>query len=295
MQMLTTLSMIRIFAFIIFIFCSGLTQAQPGTEIYLFDLSLEKDRITLVQSKNITDRPGYDNQPFFHPDKTLLYYSAADTAGRTDIIEFNYATFSRRNITQTPEKEFSPTVTPDKKFLSGIIQRDDGKQDLGKYPIDGGTPLVLIDNLTVGYHAWENAQTLVLFVLGEPHTLHRYGVKDRTDKVVAENIGRSLHSIPKSTAISFVQKTGDDAWIIKRLEKDGTSTELAKTLPGREDLTWTPDGRIIMSDGEKLFFIRPGKDATWKAVEINTSLPLKGITRLAVNAKGDKMAIVVSE
>jgi len=287
--------MSRIFTLAIFTFCFGTAYAQPGTEIYLFDLSLEPDRITLVQSKNITDRPGYDNQPFFHPEKNVLYYSAADSAGRTDIVAFNYVSFNRQKITQTPEKEFSPTVTPDKKFLSCIIQRDDGKQDLGKYPIEGGAAVVLIDNLTVGYHAWENANSVVMFVLGEPHKLHRYNLKDRSDKIVAENIGRSLHMIPKTSFISFVQKTEGNDWAIKRLEKDGTATELAKTLPGREDLAWTPDGRIVMSDGEKIFFIRPGNDATWKAVEINTSLPLKGITRLAINAKGDKMAIVVSE
>ena len=32
--------MIRIFAFIFFMMCGGLAYAQPGTEIYLFDLSL---------------------------------------------------------------------------------------------------------------------------------------------------------------------------------------------------------------------------------------------------------------
>ncbi|MBL0741675.1 TolB family protein [Chryseolinea lacunae] len=285
----------RTFAFIAALCCALSATAQSGSEIYLFELSLEKDRITLVRSENITNRPGYDNQPFFHPDKTLLYYTAADSTGSTDIVEFNYASMSRRKITQTPDREYSPTVTPDKKFLSCIIQRADGKQDLGKYPIDGGTPVVLIDRLTVGYHAWESPKSIVLFVLGEPMTLRRFSLKDGKDAVLAENIGRSLHAIPKTGGVSFVQKTTGDDWAIKKLTDKSTTEELAKTLPGHEDLAWTPDGRIIMSDGEKLFFTTPGKNSVWKPVEVNSTLPLKGITRLAVNAKGDRLAVVVAE
>ncbi|MEJ0031081.1 MAG: hypothetical protein WDO15_12190 [Bacteroidota bacterium] len=71
------------------------------------------------------------------------------------------------SITGTSEREFSPTVTPDKQFLSCIIQRDDGVQDLGKYPIDGGDPALIIDNLKVGYHVWVDNSHLALFVLGE--------------------------------------------------------------------------------------------------------------------------------
>src|SRR5688572_15374586 len=171
-------------------------QLPPGTEIYVLDLSNKKSKVTVSNPQNITNRPGYDNQPFFHPDKPLLYYTSANAEGKTDLVEYNIKTKKSRNITTTPEREYSPTVTPEKKYLSCIIQRDNGAQDLGKYPIDGGEPTVLINTLTVGYHAWINAENLLLFVLGDTMTLRQYDLKSKKDIILAKGIGRSLHKIP---------------------------------------------------------------------------------------------------
>ena len=282
-----------------FIFLSMTTlnaMAQGGSEIYLFDLKVSKDNVTITNAKNITTRIGYDNQPSFHPEQPILYYTSADTAGLTDIVAFNYKTGEAKKFTTTPDREYSPTVTPDKKYISCIIQRADGKQDLGKYPMEGGAPILIVDALTVGYHAWADQGNLILFVLGEQNTLRWFSVEDKKDIVLAENIGRSLHVIPGSNDLSFVQKTKDGAWLIRKIEaKDRNISTLTETLPGREDLTWTPDGRIIMSDGEKLFYFQPGNKASWKEIPTNSSLPLKGITRLSVNKKGDKIAIVIAE
>lgn len=270
--------------------------AQSGSEIYLFDLSNKKGKTTLTNPVNATNHPGYDNQPFFHPDKPILYYSSFNEDGRADIKSYDYATGKTTSITQTSEREYSPTLTPDKKYLSCIIQRDDGQQNLGKYPVDGGEAIVLIDNLIVGYHAWLDDDNVLIFVLGEPMTLHLYNAKTKTDKIITENIGRSIHKIPKENAMGFVQKQSDTEWIIKKLDnKTEVISVITPTLPGREDLAWTPDGKIIMSDGSKLFQYKPGKSKGWE--EIATSFPaeVKGITRLAVSADGKKLALVVSE
>jgi hypothetical protein len=269
-------------------------QQIPGSEIYLFDLKYGKDQLVLSNPKNVTNHPGYDNQPFFHPDKSILYFASANEEGRTDIVEYDLVKGTTRKITDTPEREYSPTVTPDKKFLSCIIQRDNGAQDLGKYPIDGGTAEVIINNLTVGYHAWADNNTLYMFVLGNPLTLHRYSVAENKDEVVESNIGRSIHKIPGTSTISFVHKEGDDKWLVKKVDGKNIST-LGETLPKREDLAWTPDSRIIMSDGENFFFADPTiTPMIWKQIKLE-SQTLKGITRLAVSGDGSKLAVVVSE
>jgi Tol biopolymer transport system component len=270
------------------------SQQPPGTEIYVLDLSIQKSKVKVSNPQNITNRAGYDNQPFFHPDKPLIYYASAEADGKTDIKEFNYSTKSTRNITTTSEREYSPTVTPDKLFLSCIIQRDNGAQDLGKYPIDGGAPEVIINTLTVGYHAWINSDELLLFVLGDTMTLHRVNLTSRKDEIIAQNIGRSLHAIPKSNAMSFVQKILEKEWLIKKVETNGTITTIKSTLPGREDSTWTPDGKILMSDGKSLFYYWLGKTEMWTQISL-PGVEGKSITRLAVSSKGDKLAIVVSE
>jgi hypothetical protein len=271
--------------------------AQTGSEILLFDLSIKNDKLVLSNPKNITNHVGYDNQPSFHADQPLIFYSSFNPDGRSDIKSYDYEKGETRSLTQTTEREYSPTLTPDKQFVSCIIQRDDGAQNLGKYPVGGGQPTVLIDNLIVGYHAWVDQDRLLLFVLGEPQTLHLYNVKTKEDKVLAEKIGRSLHSIPGQNAMSFVHKISDSEWIIKRF--DGATSEIStliKTLPGREDLCWTPQGRIIMSDGTRVYSIDPVKEKGWSIVSIESgSELLKGASRLAINKEGNKLAVVVSE
>jgi hypothetical protein len=273
----------------------GYSQQPPGTEIILFDLTVKKNKVVLSNPENITNRKGYDNQPFFHPDQPLIYYASADESGRTDIHVYNYQTRSTQRLTSTPEREYSPTVTPDKRFISCIIQRENGAQDLGKYSLNGGEPEIIINNLTVGYHAWIDASNIVVFVLGQPNSLRWFSVSDKNDRLVAENIGRSLHRIPELNAISFVDKQSSE-WTIMKLNATDRSVELiAPTLSGREDLAWTPDRKILMSDGEKILFRAMSKGKSWIPVELISSLQIQGITRMAVNTTGDKIAVVVSE
>jgi len=282
---------------IILLLLSGSLFARqpPGTEIFLFDLKVSQNNIILSNPQNITNRVGYDNQPYFHPEKPIVYYSAADESGRTDIMVYNYKTGERKKLTDTPEREYSPTVTPDGKFISYIIQRDNGAQDLGMYPIDGGEPVIIIDNLTVGYHAWITDDLLVLFVLGRPNTLRLYSVSDKKDLILAENIGRSLHRIPGTNDISFIDKQGAE-WQIKRYNsKNGTIETVTPTLPNREDMAWTTDGKILMSDGKKLFFVNPGEHSSWREATLPKMIAPQGISRLAINTTLSKIAIVVDE
>ena len=271
--------------------------AQTGSEIFILDLQSKKAKLSLSNAKNITNHNGYDNQPSFHSDKPLIYYSSFNDDGRSDIKIFNYKTGETTNFTKTSEREYSPTLTPDQKFISCIIQRDNNAQDLGKYPVEGGQPTVIIDNLIVGYHAWIDDTQLILFVLGEPQTLRLYDTKTKTDKILAEKIGRSLHAIPGQNAMSFVHKISDSEWIIKRFDKTtGAISDIATTLPGREDLCWTPDGKIIMSDGSKIYWLDPSsQEKKWIEISMPANEKIKGITRLAINKKGTQLAVVVAE
>ena len=286
----------RITLSIVFICFAIQANGQDPTDIFLFDLDVDGQKLSLSNGKNFTRRAGYDNQPFFHPTQPIIFYSSFNDQGRSEIKRFNYQTNQTSQVTETTEREYSPTVTPDQKFLSCIIQRDDGKQDLGKYPIDGGEAIVLIDDLMVGYHVWINPDELLLFVLGDSAmTLRHYDLSSGQDKIIAENIGRALHPIPGQAAISFVDKNSDDRWVIMRFDtENGSLDEMAPTLPGHEDLAWTPDGNLIMSDGQQIYVFDPGAEADWEPIDMGDA-ELKGITRLAISKDGKKLAVVAEE
>jgi len=265
--------------------------AQTGSEIFIADLELLESGIQLSNPKNITNRVGYDNQPSFHPSKSLVYYSSINDDDRSDIKVYNYRNGKTELFTQTKEREYSPTVTPDEKFISCIIQRDDGAQNLGKYPIKGGEPTVLINSLIVGYHAWISKTQLALFVLGAPHTLSMYNLETKKDSTIASSIGRSLHKIPGTEGFTYVDKSSAQ-WKINSWT-DGKIETIIETLPAREDVTWTPTGKIITTDGRQFYFYDPKKgDGKW---QMFYSSEIKGVSRLAVSADGKKIAFVVAE
>jgi Tol biopolymer transport system component len=273
---------------------------QAGSEIILFDLKIKKGKVTLSNPKNITKHPGYDNQPSFHPDLPYIYYSSFNEDGRSDIRRYNFAQDTTVSITSTSEREYSPTLTPDKQFISCIIQRDNGEQDLGKYPVDGGEPSLIIDNLMVGYHLWTDNSHLALFILGaggSPNTLHYVRLPTKEDTVLATNIGRSFHKVPYERSFTFIQK-GDSANTIMKFNTETQKlSPVTTTINKGEDIAISQDGHIFTSDGSRLFFKLVRKPSgRWIPVEIVRGAELlKSVTRIAVNARGNKIAVVVAE
>lgn len=274
--------------------------AQTGSEIILFDLKIKKGTVEASHARNITNHTGYDNQPYFHSEFPFLYFSSFDDNGRSDIKRYDIKTGKTSNITTTPEREYSPTLTPDKQYLSCIIQRDDGAQNLGKYPVEGGQPTVIIDNLIVGYHAWADNSHIAMFVLGAgdaPSTLHYMRLPTNADTVLATNIGRSLHKIPGTRGISFIQRHETNSMIMRLDTEKLTTQMITSTMANGDHIAWTPDGKILGSDGTKIYYYDPDKGGLgWQAVKMKGPVDmLKTVTRLAVNARGDKLAVVVAE
>ena len=189
------------------------------------------------------------------------------------------------------------TVTPDGKFFSVIRVEADKTQRLWKFPLTGGAPTLVLTNIKpVGYHVWLDANTLALFVLGQPNTLQLVDVKTEKAEVLAQNIGRALHRVPgQANQFSFVHKAEKDSWWVKAYDlKTRQTTNLVKTLPGSEDCAWLPDGTLLMAQGNKLFKWQRGKDADWQLVADLAAAGVTSITRLAVNAKGDRLALVAA-
>ncbi|MEQ9413990.1 MAG: hypothetical protein RIF39_09170, partial [Cyclobacteriaceae bacterium] len=86
-----------------------LATSQVGSEIYLFDVQLSGDKMGISNPKNVTNHPGYDNQPSFHSSKSLLFYSSFNDEGRSDIKVYDYKTGQTTSLTSTTEREYSPT------------------------------------------------------------------------------------------------------------------------------------------------------------------------------------------
>ena len=272
----------------------ALAQA-PETEVYLFDLEIRGNIITISNPQNISQNPGYDNQPNFLPNGSGFLYSSVSNE-QTEVVYYEIATGKKKTMTQSEGSEYSPTITPDQKYFSTIILEKDGTQLLWKYPLSPGKPQLLVPDLKIGYHCWFDSNTIISFVLGDPVTLQVCDLKTGKNKVVAENIGRSLHKIPQTEKISFVHKENETKWIIKTFDlQTGEIKALIQTLPGSEDMAWTPNGTMLMGQKNRLYKWDPQIDKEWVEINSITNYGLSDITRLAVSPNADRLAMVVSE
>ena len=277
----------------------------PPTEVYLAGLSRQDGRLTVGKPDNISNSPGYDNQPFFTPDGAgLLFTSArgvvksACGSPQTDIYRYDLTNRSVTQVTDTPECEYSPNVTPD-GGISVIRVEADGTQRLWRFTADGKNPvLVLTDIKPVGYHAWLDEKTLALFVLGQPATLQVARVGAGPGDIVASDIGQSIVRMPGGGA-SFVQQGGQGAertlTVTQVTVENGkpTTRRLTTAVPGstQAHLAWMPDGTLLMAHEGWLHAWRTGA-ASWERIADLGGLGLRNVTRLAVSGKGDRLALV---
>lgn len=284
-------------------------QAPPDTEIYLAPLKSANGALELGTPVNITNSPGYDNQPSFTPDGSGVLFTSVRgaSAGNTqsDIYKYDIATRTTSRLTQTPESEYSPTTMPEGRGISVIRVEADGTQRLWRVHPSGPkieAAVILPDIKPVGYHAWADAGTVALFVLGPPATLQLADTRTGKARVVASDIGRAVQTIPGTgpvREISFVQRerTGQRVRLtIKKLNPvSGEVSVLTPAVEGsREaDTAWTPDGTLFMASDGMLFSWKPGQ-TEWRPVTSLAKLSLNDVTRLAVSPAGDYLAIVAS-
>lgn len=271
-------------------------QAPPDTDIFLADLRREAGSWSLEGIENLTARPGYDNQPSFTPDGRAILYSADDD-GRTDIRRYDLDRGKAAPVTRTPESEYSPTPVPGSARFSVVRVERDSTQRLWSFGPDGGDPrLVLPDVRPVGYHAWADHGTVVLYVLGDPSTLRVATPGPGDARVAARDVGRSLQRIPGTGAVSFVALGGEDAgnrpWITRLDPTTGETRRIAPALEGSVDHAWTPDGTLLMGAGSVLYRWEPGEEGGWRQVDDLADRGLASITRLAVSPDGEKVALV---
>ena len=280
----------KLFSLFLFL-ASFLIYAQPNTDVYLFDLDTSNGSFVLLNMINISDNEGYDSQPSFFDDNTILY--AGSRKGQTDIVQYKVDSGKKKWITKTDGSEYSPLKIPSKNAFSAIRLEKDGAQILYKYNFKTGKSEILIEQIVIGYQTWFNKNTLVTSVLEDDSlSLYVSNLNIYKNNKTESNIGRSLHKIPNTNMISFISKQ-NDAWEIKSLEfVNGKTKTIAKTLTGVEDMCWLPDGTILMGNQNTLYKLNPKTDTEWIEVASLRDYNITNITRLTVNSDGTKIAIV---
>jgi hypothetical protein len=281
--------------FITFLTTSAL-QAQIETEIYLVDLSKPGRFYEIDNPRNISNNPGYDNQPSFTSDgKALLYSSTREN--QTDVARFDLETEETRWLSETQGSEYSPLLMPDRTAFSAIQLKQNGEQLLWMYPLDEGAPEVLIPDEVIGYQAWYDSETLYTFVLPDSSqpasTLVRFDLTSNSREVLDEEIGRSIHRIPNRAEISYINKK-QEPWTVNILDHAQSSIRvLTNTFSGSEDMAWLNTHQFLMGSGSTLYKYDTIEES-WTPLYNISSFSNGSISRIAVSPDQTYIALVVS-
>jgi WD40 repeat protein len=270
--------------------------APPATDIYVAELHVSDRKVSVGTPVNVTARPGYDNQPFFLPSGHAFLYTAIHENGQADIYRYDLDKKTSTQLTHTRESEYSPTPLPKGAGFSVVRVEPDSIQRLWAFDADGTHPRLVLDSIKpVGYHAWADDHTLVLYVLGSPSTLQIADARTPATRgaVIARDVGRSLQRIPGRAAVSFVQRDSVAGPWLEELDV-GTRrvTKLIKAPAGADFFVWTPGGIVLTATGTTLYQWDPQRGGEWRTVVDFAPAGLTNVTRLAVSPRGDRLAIV---
>jgi hypothetical protein len=273
-------------------------QGAPATEVFLAPLAGAGAALRVGPWTNISNSPGYDNQPSFLPDASAVLFSSQRDGTQMDIYRYDLAGKQVVQVTKTAESEYSPAVTPDRRSFSVIRVEADGAQRLWRFDLDGSNPrLVLAQIKPVGYHAWIDATHLAVFILGSggsPATLQLADTATGTAEVIDTGIGRSILIRPGRGTVSYMKT---QPRMMMEMDARGSATaELVAPVEGSQDAAWLPDGRLLMARGATISAWTPGTPAWVEFANLVTppagSPAVGAITRMAVSPDGRWLAFV---
>jgi hypothetical protein len=227
---------------------------------------------------------------------------------QTEIHRYYLSSRRQTRITRTEESEYSPTPVPGDRAFSAIRVEADSAQRVWRFTMEGMDAEALVRNLdAIGYHAWGNETTLLLYVLGDPPTVRIADVTTGESEVVAENVGRSLNRIPNRNAWSFVEMgPPGQTWINEVNIGTREVRRIVSAIGGGDFHAWTPTGVLLMAQGSRIFqwdpeaMLEPEVDRVelrpqfvdgWRLIADLEDMEMT-ISRLAVSPDGSKIAIV---
>ena len=273
----------------------GSAQAPPPTEVFLAPLSINGAGVSVGAVVNISNNPGYDNQPSFLPDNSGVIFASNRDGKQNDIYKWDIAKQQLVQLTRTPENEYSPLVSPDGR---SIVCVHGTEQSLFRYDLDGANPRLAYQHgkELIGYHVWITDTQIAAFILGNgglPNTLQVIDTTTGASQQITTSIGRSLLMRPGAGTVSFVTKLTPQASAVKQFDvkTHAVSAVVADTLKPSEDLSWLPDGKhFVMGQGSKLSMWTEGLG--WTDIADFTAAGVTKITRLSVSRDGKWIAMV---
>lgn len=259
------------------------------TEVWVGALDLS-DGFAVSGLRNISDHPGYDNQPAFLPGgESLLFSTEADSLSETGL-GVHAVRYDLRTNRATPlplARGFSPTPAENGRIMTlreGDVRLHDAS----------GKPLrTLTKSKSAGYFTRFEDGAWVLFMNDKDRRIVLYDPATAALETMASGAITAPYRVPGQRAVTFVVQD-KETLTLHRLDLDAKRVTLLATIPfptgGHH--TWTPDGTLFMASGGTIYEWDPKLPDAWLAVHHFDEPGLQGITRIALSPKADRIALV---
>ena len=275
-----------------FLFATTFAVAQTNTEVYLFELNNDKGNWSVGKGKNISNNPGYDSQPYFYSKNSIIFSSTRNN--QTDIAEYDFKSGKIKFISNTPNGgEYSPQRIPKSKDISAVRLDTDGLQRFYKYNYKTGENTEIIKDLKVAYPMWYDKNTAInVVIVGDDLDLIVSELKLKRNTTVQKKVGRSLHHIPNTTFISYINKEKEQWEITMFNPNNGERRKIIETVGKKEDICWLPDGTVLIAVGNTIMKFNPAIDKNWGIFHTFPKNKYKNISRILVDPKGSQLLLV---
>ena len=273
---------------------SAVAAQNPESDIFVADVLVEAGHTTEIGvPRNVTNRAGYDNHPWFSPDGTALYY-VAELDGQTDVFSVDLTSLAVRRVTDTPENEFSPTLLPGGELLVVRWVADMSDGHLWLYSAAGRPRRApAYDVSRVGYYAWADDRTLAVFVNDSVQSFVLADAVTGAQRRIGAGLnGSPPRRVPGQNAVSFMQQDAAGEWWIHKLELGTLEAAPYARVPegAATNYFWTPTGELFMARGNELI-AWAGEDE-WRTVASFDEPGLGEIVRFALSPNGRRIALV---
>lgn len=260
------------------------------TEVWLGPLDMRGGRFVVGEMKNISNHPGYDNQPSFFADgASVVFSSEADSVAETGLgiqaIRYDIETGKVTKLSKI--RGFSPTPAPDGKSLMTLREGT-----VWMYDLDGRNARALLPEVkTAGYFARMDEEQWILFMNEEQRHIAVWDGKT-LDRIVPGAI-TAPYRIPGERAVTFVVQDRD-AKTLMRMDLDAKRGSVLAAIPFKTGghHVWTSRGTLLIASGNTIHEWNPAKPDQWPVVHRFSEPDLQGITRIAVSPAEDRIAVV---
>ena len=267
--------------------------SQENPEVYVFDIAPAYEGLELLNMQNVSNNEGYDNQPSFISNETLVF--AGNNNGQTDIAAYNLNSKIKKWFNhKTDGGEYSPQKFPSNNDVAAVRLDKDGLQRLYKYDSQTGKSTELIKDLQIAYFAFYRDSKILSTVLnGDKMDLALIDLQSKKTDTLFYNAGRSLQKVPKTNSMSYSLVNEEGNLDLYLFDMDSYESFFVTQLPiGIQDYIWLNETQILIGSGNKLYMYDTLGDSEWTKVASLEEYGLRNITRMAISPNGKKLAVV---